>query len=112
MKNYRSAYIDGSRNLRASSFKDHAHTSMYKKATNLYKKHQGRDLIEYSPLARVLATMDSATREVMAEIAYMIAKEKLSFSKMKPFVTCKNAMVYTLAKGTRMTIPTLHLLSI
>ena len=67
MKNYSSAYIDGSRNLKASSFKDHAHTSMHKKAMNLYKKHQGRDLIEYSPLARALATMDSATREVMAK---------------------------------------------
>jgi len=38
MRNYNPAYIDGTANTRASSFKEHASTEMHKHAMILYKK--------------------------------------------------------------------------
>ena len=87
-RNYNSAFVDGSKNLRTSSFKDHAASTMHKRAMILYKKQQGVDLVEYSPIANALSTLDEGSRQVVTrkfEVAYMIAKEKLPFIKMKPF---------------------------
>ena len=88
MRNYSSAFIDGSRNLRISSFKDHAASAMHLRAMNLLKKEQGVDICEYAPIAKAISTMDETAREISKkkfDIAYMIAKEKLPFTKMKPF---------------------------
>ena len=38
-RNYSSAFVDGSENLRASSFKDHAASDMHSRAMLLLKKH-------------------------------------------------------------------------
>lgn len=86
MRNYSSAFINGSKNLRASNFKDHASSSMHKKAMDLLRRQQGTDIVEYSPIARALAGIDEAHSETLRkkfEIAYYIAKEKLAFSKMR-----------------------------
>ncbi len=88
MRIYNSAFVEDSKNLRTSSFKDHAATTMHKKAMILSKQQQGVNLVEYSPIASALPTLDEGSRQVMTkkfEIAYMMAKEKLSFIKMKPF---------------------------
>ena len=40
MRNYNPAFIDGSTNVKTSSFKDHASTEMHKKAMDLHKKSE------------------------------------------------------------------------
>ena len=58
MRNYRAAFIDGSKNLRASSFNDHAATEMRKRALLLCKKQRSSDITKYSPVARALYNLD------------------------------------------------------
>ncbi len=78
-RNYNGAIVEGSKNLRTSSFKDHAASAMHKKAMILFKQSRV-DLIEYSSIANALSSLDEASRKVVTrkfEVAYMIAKEKL-----------------------------------
>ena len=55
-RNYNSAFVDGSKNLRTSSFKDHAASTMHKR---------GVDLVEYSPIENALSTLDEGSRQVV-----------------------------------------------
>ena len=90
MRNYSAAFIDGSKNLRASSFKDHAATKMHKRAMLLYKKQHSSDITEYSPVARALYNLDAESETIIKrkfDIAYFISKENLAFMKMGPL--CK-----------------------
>ena len=87
MRNYTAAYINGTTNLRTSSFKDHASSDMHARAMILLKKDRGVDVREYAPIARALSTMDEASSEKMKkkfEVAFMIAKNNMSMTKMKP----------------------------
>ena len=87
MRNYNPAFIEGSKNLRTSSFKDHAASSMHVRAMSMFKKQRGDDVTEYAPIAKALLTMDESSQVTLKrkfDIAYFIAKEKLSFTKMKP----------------------------
>ena len=44
MPNYNSAFVVGSKNLRASSYKDHTATDMHKRAMLLFKKQSSVDV--------------------------------------------------------------------
>ena len=88
MRNFRSAFIDGSSNVRVSNVKEHAGTDMHSSAMHLLKKQHSSSVFEYAPIARCLGDtlMDETTRKAIEkkfDIAYMIAKEKMAFTKMK-----------------------------
>ena len=46
MRNYNPAFIDGSKNLRASSFKDHAESSMHAREMLLLKRAQSTNICD------------------------------------------------------------------
>ena len=54
VRNYNPAFIDGSTNMKASSFKDHASTEMHKKVMDLHKKSESNYSIQTTPIAKVL----------------------------------------------------------
>ena len=87
MRNYRPAFIEGTTNI--GTFKDHAATDMHAHAMVLLKKQHARNITEYSPIAAALLhlrSMDETTQARIKrkfDIAYMIAKENMSFTKMK-----------------------------
>ena len=89
MRNYCPAFIEGTTNVRTTAFKEHAATDMHAHSMVLFKKQHARDITEYSPIAAALLhlqTMDETTQARMKrkfDIAYMIAKENMSFTKMK-----------------------------
>ena len=57
-RNYNSAFVVGSTNLRASAFKEHAASDMHLRAMTLLMKSLGSALVEYSPIAKMLSTLD------------------------------------------------------
>lgn len=86
-RNYNAAFITGSCNLRLSSVKDHASSYMHERAMQLFKKSQSCNVTDYAPIARALCTMDAALELKMKrkfEIAYMLCKEHMAFTKMSP----------------------------
>ena len=90
MRNYNPAFVDGTTNTHASSFKDHAITETHKRAMILYKKQHLSNLYDYVLIvnALLLPSMNELTRARLKrkfELAYLIAKEKMPFKKMKPF---------------------------
>lgn len=65
-KNFNSAYILGSKNLRTSSFKDHAASDMHQHAMKLLKKSQSSgDVSSYTPIAKALTMLDARTEETV-----------------------------------------------
>ena len=83
MRNYRSAFIDGTSNIHTSTFKEHATTDMHARAMSLFKKQQSSSVLEYAPIARALINlpMDERSKQRTKrkfEVSYMIAKEKLA----------------------------------
>lgn len=86
-RNFNSAYIEGSSNVRTSAFTDHAKTDMHQRAMILLKKETATDIREYAPIARSLFTMDKeveGTVKKKFDVAYFIAKEGMAFNKMRP----------------------------
>ena len=84
-RNFNQAFIEGSQNLRASSFKDHAATDMHKRAMILFHKSRSSDVAEYALITRALSTLDPDTASKLKrkfEVAYLICKEGLAFTKM------------------------------
>ena len=57
MRNYNSAFVVGTKNLRSSSYKDHAVTNIHKRAMFLSKKQHGSDITDYAPIAKALHTL-------------------------------------------------------
>ena len=87
MRNYNPAFIEGSKNLRTSSFKDHAASSMHVRAMSMLKRQRGEDVTEYAPIAKTLLSIDESSQVTLKrkfDIAYFIAKENFTFTKMKP----------------------------
>ncbi len=87
MRNFSPAFIEGSRNLRASNFKDHTATDMHKQSMLLLKKEQLSDICQYAPIAKALHSMDAASQLTVKrkfDIAFVFAKEHIAFTKMKP----------------------------
>ena len=58
-------YVEGSKNLRASSFKDHAKSDMHQQAMLLYRKSQSHDITEYAPIAKALSTLDAGSEKIL-----------------------------------------------
>ncbi len=53
----------------------------------LLKKKQSGDIREYAPIAKALHSMDSSSQQTVKgkfDVALVIVKEKMSFTKMKP----------------------------
>ena len=76
MRNYSNAFIGGSKNLRASSFKDHAASDMHARAMLLLKKQSSSDVTEYAPIAKALHTLDYDAEEKLKRkfnIAFFIS---------------------------------------
>ena len=85
MCNYSNAFIGGSKNLRASSFKDHTASDMHARAMLLLKKQSSSDVTEYTPIAKALHTLDSDAEGKLKhkfDTAFFISKENLAFGKM------------------------------
>ncbi len=53
-RNHNGAFVEGSKSLRTSTFKDHTASAMHKKAMILFKQQQGVDLVKYSPIPNAL----------------------------------------------------------
>ena len=49
-KNFSVAFIEGSRNLRASAFKDHSRSDMHRRAMLLFRKQTCNSMVEYAQL--------------------------------------------------------------
>ena len=101
MRNYNPAFIEGSRNLRTSSFKDHAASSMHVWAVTV-EKQQGNDVTQYAPIAKALLTMEELSQVMLKhkfDVAYFIAKEKLAFTKMRPLCELQERHVVDLGIG-------------
>ena len=84
-RNYNSAFVVGAANLRVSAVKDHAATEIHKRSMMLLRKSRSRN-VEYAPIAKALSTLDLDTASKMKrkfEIAYMLCKEGLAFTKME-----------------------------
>ena len=77
MRNYSNALIGRSKNLRASSFKDHAASDMHARAMLLLKKQISSDVTEYASIAKALHTLDSDAEGKLKRkfnIAFLISK--------------------------------------
>ena len=85
-RNFSPAYVEGSSNLRTSSFKDHAKSDMHERAMLLLKKVQSSDVCDYAPIAKAFYKMDAMTENRIKkkfDVAYLMAKEGIAFNKMK-----------------------------
>lgn len=86
-RNFNPAFINGSKNLRASAMKDHGKTDMHQMAMRLYNKYRAEDVTDYAPIAKALCTLDKKSKQTLQrkfEVAYFICKENLAFTKMAP----------------------------
>lgn len=104
MRNFRPAFIDGTSNVRVSTVKDHAATDMHARAMLLYEKQQSTNVRNYALIARSLSqvSMDAATREGIRgkfDIAYVLSKEKLAFTKMPSICELKERHGVNLGAG-------------
>lgn len=106
MRNYRPAFIDGTTNVRTSTFKEHARTDMHNRAMCLFKKAQSSSVLDYAPIARALTNlpMDERSKQRTKrkfEISFVIAKEKLAFTKMKALCSLEERHGVDLGPGYR-----------
>ena len=102
MRNYSPAFIEGSKNLRVSSFKDHAASDMHARAMLLLKRSHSSDIREYAPIAKSLHSMDSSSEQRMKrkfDIAYVIAKQNMAYSKMQPICELEERHGVDLGQG-------------
>ena len=77
---------------------------MHKKGMDLYRRQQGVDIVEYSPTATALVSMDQAHSQTVTrkfEVAYMIAKQKLYFNKMRQFCELEEKHGVNLGEGCK-----------
>ena len=91
-----------SRALRASSFKDHARSDMHQRAMLLFKKSQSSDVTDYAPIAKALSTLDAGSELKLTkkfEIAYLLCKENLAFTKMAPLCALEERHGVDLGSG-------------
>ena len=70
MRNYRTSFIDGTSNVRTSSFKEHATTDMHVRAMQLFRKQQSTSVFQYAPITKALAqlSMDKRTGKNQAQV--------------------------------------------
>ena len=87
MRNFCSTFIEGTPNLRTTSFKDHAKSEMHERAMMLFKKKQAGtgNASNCPPIIQLIQNLDAATEARVKrkfDIAIFICKENLSFLKM------------------------------
>ena len=82
MRNYSNAFIGGLKNLRASSFKDHAVSDMHGQAMLLLKKQSSSDVTEYAPIAKALRSLDFDAEGKLKRKFDIISKGNVGFAKM------------------------------
>ena len=105
VRNYRSAFVEGTINIRMTAFKDHVATDMHAHAMVLFKKQHTRNITEYSPITAPLLhlrSMDEITQVQMKrkfDIAYMTAKENMSFTKMRAMCALEERHGVDLGEG-------------
>ena len=101
-RNYNSAFIVGSTNLCASAFKEHAASDMHQRAMTLLKKSQGSAVVEYTPITKMLSTLDNDAERKLKwkfEIAYFLCKQNLPFTKMAPLCALEEKHGVDLGSG-------------
>jgi hypothetical protein len=102
MRNFKPSYIEGSRNLRASSFKDHAASDMHARAMLLLRKDSSASVADYAPIAKALHKLDQASEAILCkkfEVSYFIAKQNLAFVKMGPLCELLERQGTSLGQG-------------
>ena len=62
-RSFSPAFIDGTSNLRTSSFKDHAKSDMHGRAMQLLRREQSSSVTDYSPIARAFYKMDESVEK-------------------------------------------------
>ena len=67
MRNFKPGFIGGSRNLRTSSFKDHATSDMHACAMLLWKKESSSSVVDYAPIAKAFHKLDSGTEAFLCK---------------------------------------------
>ena len=87
-RNYSDRWIAGADSLRTSSIRDHAHSDQHEHAMSLLLKEKavarGESSCSYAPIAAALSRISDDERDTLRQlfdIAYFLAKEKLSFRK-------------------------------
>ena len=100
IRNYRTSFIDGTSNVRTSSFKEHATTDMHVRA----RKQQSTSVFQYAPIAKALAqlSMDKRTEERTKrkfDIAYLVASSQVIFSSVRAKFTLTGHSVWTCPKN-------------
>lgn len=67
MRNFKPGFIDGSRNMRVSSFKDHAASDMHCLSYAPISKESSTSAMEYAPIARALHNLDPASEAILCK---------------------------------------------
>ena len=87
-RNYSERWISGADSLRTSNIRDHAHSDQHQHAMSLLQSEKaavrGESISSFAPIAAMLSTLHDEERETLRrkfDIAYFLAKEKLSFRK-------------------------------
>ena len=87
-RNFSNRWIVGADSVRTSNIRDHAHSDQHDHAMSLLKqesaKAEGKSCYSYAPIAIALSTLPSDEKDPLRkklDIAYFVAREKLSFSK-------------------------------
>ena len=87
-RNFSDRWIVGADSVRTSNIRDHAHSEQHDHAMSLLKqesaKAEGKSCYSYAPIAMALSTLPDGEKERLwkkFDIAYLVAREKLSFRK-------------------------------
>ena len=62
IRNYNLAFVVGSKNVQASSYKDHAATNIHKRALLLLKKQSSSGVTEYVPMPNALHNLEGEVK--------------------------------------------------
>ena len=101
-RNFNAVFIEGSANLRTSSFTDHAKSDMHQRAMLQLRKETSTDIRDYAPIARCMFTMDRVAEETIKrkfDLAYFMAKEGIAFNKMKALCQLEERHGVALGEG-------------
>ena len=87
-KNFSEAWIYGSDNHRVSNITDHAKSTQHNTAMFRLrleqKKESGGSIVQFSPIARALCTLDEAAKNRLRklyDVCFIMAKESIAFKK-------------------------------
>lgn len=100
LKNFSSAWVLGSTNLRLSNMLDHARSEVHKLAMSRLMadsaKERGLSIVQSTPIGRSLHTMDETTLgrlKIKFDVCYTLAKQSLPFSKYPALLELESSWV-------------------